>query len=118
MSEQNPIFHPQPGTPVTEEQMLAYLEGRLAPEAARAVEEALADEGLESDAVEGLQDMDAAEVKRLSARLNHGLQRKIRSGKRVRRRGMDNRWALLAVAVILLAAVLAYAVIHFMRRPL
>ena len=117
MSEQNPIFHQQSG-PVSEEQMLAYLEGRLPPEAARAVEEALAEEGLESDAVEGLQQMDAAEVKRLSARLNHDLQRKLRSGKRVRRRRMDGKWTLVAVLVILLTCILAYAVIHFSRRSL
>ena len=99
--------------------MLAYLEGRLSPEAARAVEEALANEGLESDAVEGLQVMDAAEVKRLSARLNHDLQRKLRSGKRVRRRGgLDSKWAMLAVLIVLLACILAYAVIHFTKRPL
>lgn len=115
MSEQNSIFPAQPD-PVSEEQMLAYLEGRLTPEAARALEETLADEGLESDAVEGLQSMDAAEAKRLSARLNHDLQRKIRSGKRVRRRAMDGRWAWVAVLVVLLVCVLAYAVVHFLKK--
>ena len=117
MSEQNPIFPARPD-PVSEEQMLAYLEGRLLPDAARAVEEALADEGLESDAVEGLQSLDAAEVRRLSTRLNHDLLRKIRSGKRVRRRTMDEKWTWVAVLVILLAVVLGYAVIHFARQPL
>jgi anti-sigma factor RsiW len=117
VSDSNPIFSQQSGA-VSEEQILAYLEGRLSPEAARAVEEALANEGLESDAVEGLQAMEAEEVKRMSARLNHELQRKLRSGKRVRRRGMDSRWALVAVLVVLLACILAYAVIHFARRPL
>ena len=117
MSDQNSIFQPSPGAP-SEEQMLAYLEGRLSPEAARAVEEALAEEGLESDAVEGLQVIGAADAKQLSARLNHELLRKVRSGKRVRRRGMDGKWAWLAVLVVLLACVLGYAVIHFAKRPL
>lgn len=117
MSEQNPIFPTQPDS-VSEEQMLAYLEGRLPPEAARVVEEALAEEGLESDAVDGLQSLDTAEAKRLSARLNHDLLRKIRSGKRARRRGMDEKWVWVAVLVVLLTLVLAYAVIHFAKRPL
>ncbi len=117
MSEHNPIFSAQPG-PVSDEQMLAYVEGRLSPEEARVVEEALAEEGPESDAVEGLQGIDAAEARRLSARLNHDLQRKIRSGKRVRRRGMDGKWTWVAVLVVLLVAVLAYVIMHFMGRPL
>lgn len=114
MSEHNPIFPAKPD-PVSDEQMLAYVEGRLSPEETRVVEEALAEEGLESDALEGLQSMDAVEARRLSARLNHDLQRKIRSGKRVRRRGMDGRWVWVAVLVILLAIALAYAVIWFAK---
>lgn len=118
MSDQNPIFPSQPGPGVSEEQMLAYLEGRLSPEAARVVEEALASEGLESDAVEGLQQIETADVKRMSAHLNHDLQRKIRSGKRVRRRGTDTKWAWVAALVTLMIVLLAYAVIHFTQRPL
>jgi anti-sigma factor RsiW len=117
VSDQNPIFSQQSGA-VSEEQMLAYLEGRLSPEAARFVEEALANEGFESDAVEGLNAMDGEEVKRMSARLNHDLQRRVKGGKRSRRRQMDNKWALIAVIVVLLAAALAYAVIHFAKRTL
>lgn len=115
MSDQNPIFKPGPGG-LSEEQLLAYLEGRLSPEAAREVEAALAEEGLESDAVEGLKEVDAAEVKRMSAQLNHELHRQIRSGKRVRRRGMDNKWAVIAVLVILLLAALGYAVLYLAGR--
>ena len=115
MSEQNPIFHQRPGG-VSEDQLLRYLEGKMSVEEARAVEAALAEEGLESDAVEGLQAMEPAEVKRLGARLNQDLHRKIRSGKRVRRRGMDGRWAWVAVLIVLLAVAIGFAVIYLAKR--
>ena len=115
MSEQNPIFHQRPSG-VSEEQLLRYLEGQLSDDEARAVEAALAEEGMESDAADGLRDMDAAEVKRLSARINHDLHRKIRSGKRVRRRQTDSRWAWVAVLVILLAVALGYAMVYFAKN--
>jgi len=115
VSTQNPIFNPTPGG-LSDEDLLAYLEGRLTGDAARAVEEALAEGGAESDAVEGLQALGPEEAKRISARLNRELQRKMRSGKRVTRRGVQSqRWVWVAVAIVLLAAVLAYAVIHLVK---
>lgn len=115
MSEQNPIFHERPPDGVSEEQLLRYLKGKLSNDEARAVEALLAEEGMESDAVEGLQRMEATEVARLSARLNHDLHRSIRSGKRVRRREVDSRWVWVAVLIILLAVAVGYAVIYFAK---
>ena len=48
---------------ITEEMLLAYLEGKLTNDEQHAIEEQLSEEGMESDAMEGLQQMGAKAAK-------------------------------------------------------
>ena len=96
---------------LSEEQLLAYLEGRMSDAERRAVEEQLSAEGMESDALEGLQALSTGETKALKHQLNAGLQKALHKKRRVRRGISGQRWTWIAILVILLLAILGYAVI-------
>jgi anti-sigma factor RsiW len=101
---------------LTEEQLLAYLEGRMPEAERRAVEEWLSKEGMESDAVEGLQELSVTETKAMKHRLDAELQRSLHKKRRGRRGLNDPRWTWTAIVVILLLAILGYGVIYFMKQ--
>lgn len=102
---------------LSEEQLMAYLEGRLTGEEQHAVEALLAGEGMESDALEGLRDFDAAEAQAVTGRLNRQLQQSLKKRKRTTRRGMmDQRWGWMAIAIVLLLAMLCFAVLWLVRH--
>jgi anti-sigma factor RsiW len=111
MSELNDIWQDGKGK-LPEEKLMAYLEGRLSPEEQHEVELWLADEGMESDAVDGLKDMEASEAKETTDRLNHQLRKQLMPKKRKRRQMKDNPWAVQAVVIILLLVILAYIIIR------
>jgi anti-sigma factor RsiW len=94
-----------------EEMLLAYLEGKLPPEQQYEVEQWLSEEGMESDAVDGLQQLPHNDTRRTVDRLNHRLK-DLTDKKRKRRYIKENPWAWLAITVILLLVVLAYLVIR------
>lgn len=100
---------PQEGLP--EDKLMAYLEGSLSPEERREVELWLGEEGMESDAIEGLQQLKLEETRQLAAQLNYKLQNELRKPRR-KRNGYfaDNKWSWIAVLIILLFAVLGYVV--------
>jgi anti-sigma factor RsiW len=101
-----------PGAPPDEATLLAYFEGRLSPEAQRAVEEWLSDEGPEADAFEGLQSLPTEETRRLAARINSAVDRKTKKPITARKgKVMQDRWVLLAVLIVLVLCVLGYAVL-------
>lgn len=97
---------------LTDEQLLAYLEGKLSVEEQRRVEELLSEEGAESDAIDGLVAIQTEEVKHLASRINYKLKNDLRKQNRTRRNYYtDNKWGWLAVLIVLLLSVLAYVVI-------
>jgi anti-sigma factor RsiW len=101
---------------LSEEQLLAYIEGRLPEAERRAVEELLSKEGMESDAIEGLQALDADEARGMKQRLDIGLQQ-VLGKKRKRRRGIgEQRWTWIAIVVVLVLVVLGYCVLYLMRQ--
>lgn len=95
---------------LTEEQMLAYLEGRLSPAEQHEVEGWLADEGMESDAVDGLQSMSALDRRRSVARLNSDLNRRLAKRPRRVKRASAGPNVVFAVLLILLLLVLVWLV--------
>jgi len=102
---------------LSEEKLMAYLEGRLSVEEQREVEQFLAQESFESEAIEGLKNMQPAEAGNSVARLNHDLRKQLLSHRGKRRRQIrDNPWALLAVALTLLFIILAYFVIRLILK--
>lgn len=115
MSDSNniPSFDHNKGS-LSEEKLLAYLEGKLSPAEQRAVELLLSEEGMESDAIDGLQAMQPLERRQSVSRLDRKLRGQIKARKRRRRQSKpDVMQLVIAVIVILLLAALAYAVTRF-----
>ena len=99
-----------------EDKLLAYLEGRLSPEEQHEVEQWLGDEGMESDAVEGLKNIQPAETRDTVDRINHALRKQLMPKKRKRRQIKDNPLAMQAVVIISLLIILAYIVIRIATK--
>jgi anti-sigma factor RsiW len=97
---------------LSEDKLLAYLEGRLSPAEQHEVELWIAEEGMESDALEGLKEMPPEETKHTVNRLNHQLRKSIVSKKRTRRSNKQDNIVWIAVLIILLLTVLAFVVIR------
>lgn len=95
-----------------EDKLLAYLEGRLSPAGQREVEALLAEEGMESDALEGLQQLPADKTRHMAQRINYRLQLDLKKNRHRGRKGFaDNKWVWVAVLVVLMVAVLAWLII-------
>lgn len=106
MSAQKNISH------IPEDKLMAYLEGKLAPDEQREIEALLEDEGMESDALEGLQELQSNETRLLAQKINYKLQNDLRKSRRTRRNHFaDNKWSWIAVLVILLLVVLGFVLI-------
>ena len=97
---------------LSEDNLMAYLEGKLSPAEQHDVEQWLAEEGMESDALEGLHTLAPGEARHSVNRLNHDLHRTIFSKKRRRRPLKNDHIAWIAIAVILFLIVVAYLVIR------
>ncbi|GAA4467049.1 hypothetical protein GCM10023093_22180 [Nemorincola caseinilytica] len=98
---------------LSEERLLAYLEGRLSPQEQHEVELWLADEGMESDAVDGLRQMQTAERSHSINRLNHGLRKKLGRKKTKRRAARTDINTIVALLLVLLMAAITYLVIRY-----
>lgn len=115
MSAEQDIWQHGKGN-LPEEKLLAYLEGRLSPQEQRDVEALLADEGMESDALEGLKELPAEQTQQLASRINYKLQHDLRKKRHHKRNHFaDNKWAWLAVLVVLLLSVLGYCVLKMVE---
>ncbi len=107
----------QPGK-IPEDKVIAYLEGRLSSDEQHEVERWLAEEGMESDALEGLHHMPSAEARQSVKKLNHQLNNRLTNKKRRRRQPItENKWAWVAAIVVLLLGILAYIILYKMTRP-
>ena len=114
MNDNSNIFDAGKGAAkgIPEDRLMAYLEGKLPPEEQREIEKWLADEGMESDALEGLQQMSPAEVNHARGRLNHKLRTAIYSKKRRRKSLKTDQFSWVAIAIVLLLVVVAFLVIR------
>lgn len=100
-----------------EEKLMAYLEGKLSPAEQREVEALLAEEGMESDALEGLQQLPADKTRHMAERINYRLQHDLKKNRhRGRKLFSDNKWGWVAVLLILVLVVLAYMVTRMITR--
>jgi len=117
MSEQDNIspFGPGRKEKLSEDKLMAYLEGKLTTAEQHDVEQWLAEDGMESDAMEGLQALQPEETKQAVGKLKHGL-RKTLVGKKQKRRPLKTDYnTLIAIAVILFLAVIAWIVIRIAK---
>lgn len=113
MSELNDIWNSGKGR-LSEDKLVAYMEGRLSPEEQHEVEAWLSEEGMEADALEGLKELPVKETKDAVSRLNYTLHQKLNKKNRRRSKHIkDNNWAWIAVVVILLLCVVGYIVLKY-----
>jgi anti-sigma factor RsiW len=98
---------------LSEDKLMAYLEGKLPPSEQHNVEQWLSEEGMESDALEGLRSLRPEDTLHAVDRLKHGLRKKL-TGKRHKRKALiTNPVTFVAIVVILLLAAIAYIVLRY-----
>lgn len=113
MSDENNILSTGGGKRrLPEDKLMAYLEGKLSAAEQHEVELWLADEGMESDALEGLRKLKPQEAIHSVNKLNHHLHKTLLNKKRKRRRPKTDQFTWIAIAIILLLIVVAYIVIR------
>ena len=101
---------------LTEAQIKAYLEGKLSGPELREVEALFAGSSMESDALEGLQQLSVEESKKIERGLNQKLLKFLHKKKRKRRKPENLRWTLLAIILILFLALISFAVIYLIKQ--
>lgn len=98
---------------VPEDKLMAYLQGKLSADEQREIEALLAEEGMDSDAMDGLNELSVNETKQLTVKLNYKLQHDLKTKKyRNKRLFADNKWAWMAVVIVLMLCLLGYCVIR------
>lgn len=115
MADEKDILKQEDGK-LPEDKLLAYFEGKLSPEEQHEVEHWLAQEGMEADALEGLQTIPANEARAASLIINHQLSKELSKKKHKRKTSVikNNSWAWVAVVIILLLAIIAYVILRMM----
>lgn len=92
----------------------AYLEGKLNAAERHRVEQWLMTEGMESDAMEGLQALSPQEAQQAAHHLNQNLKQQLKGKKRRRGAVMDQRWVWLAIVLILIICIVSYALFYLL----
>ena len=115
MSDPNNIVPLGPGDSgkqkLSDDMLLAWQEGRLSPAEQHEVEKWLADEGMESDALEGLHGLAPADTRQSVQKLHSKLRKTLADKKRKRRPLQTDQFTWVAIAIILFLVVLAYIAI-------
>jgi anti-sigma factor RsiW len=96
------------GGKLTDEQLMAYLEGRLSDEERHEVEALLGEEGMESDALEGLQELNAEEAQSIRHKLNTELKNTLGKKRRSRRGLASQQWNIVAIVLLLLLLLVCF----------
>ena len=104
---------------IDNQQLMDYLSNRLPKPGQHELEKAMAGDPFVNDAVEGLQQMQhEAAINRHVDQLNHDLQRQLNRNRqrREKRRWKDQPFTYLALLILLLLIITAFAVLlKFMR---
>ena len=103
------------GTQPAGDKLIAYLDGKLLPEEQHEIEQWLSDEGMESDAMDGLKMLEPNDTKTTVNRLDHHLHKTLHSKKGKRRQAKTDANSLIAIIVIILLALVAFLVIRMMK---
>lgn len=102
---------------LSDDLLMAYMEGKLTPEEHRAVEELMSEESAEADAIEGLQMMHPTESKRAVAELQRKLHTEILRNKAKRKsKFSEDYWGWIAVVIILLLITVGYVVVRMASK--
>ena len=103
-----------PNKDADQEKLLKYLNGKLGKEDVHEVEKNLVDDEFESDAFEGLQDIDRAKMQSIVEGLNRDLKKRTeKKRRRVERRNLKPQWWLyFSIIILLIIIVLLYLYLH------
>jgi anti-sigma factor RsiW len=102
---------------ISEQQLLAYMEGTLSDDDRREVELWLSEEGMESDAYDGLVQMNAPERNASIARINGRLRKKLKK-KRRNSPIVSQYYPVVAIILILMLVLAAWLVYRIsMKLP-
>jgi anti-sigma factor RsiW len=96
------------GGKLTDELLMAYLEGRLSEEERYEVEALLGEDSMESDALEGLKKLDAEEARSIKLKLNAELQKSLGKKRRTRRGLASQQWNIIAIVLLLLLLLVCF----------
>jgi hypothetical protein len=104
--------------PLTEELMNKYLSGKATPEEQRLVEESMANDDFENDALEGLETLpNAAERQSQVKELNNFIQQQTASKKTKRKRKFDNlnSWMYIIVTTVFFLIIIGLLVWYYSK---
>ncbi len=109
------LLNQQPSTPLTEEKLQDYLNGSLSLQEQHEVEQWLSTEGMESDALDGLQTINSIDTNHIVHRANHILKKQIKNH-RTKRSMKGIEWSWIAVVIILLLGIAAYLMMQLLLK--
>lgn len=97
-----------------QETLLKYLNGQLGKEELHEVEKNLLDDEFESDAVDGLQEIDRAKMQSIVEALNRDLKKRTEKKRRkADKKNLKPQWLLyFSLIILLIIVVLIYIYIH------
>lgn len=102
---------------LSDDRLMAYMEGKLSPAEMRVVEELMSEDSAEADAIEGLQMMHPAETKRTVAELHRKLHTEIlRNNPKRKNKFSEDYWGWIAIVIVLLFIVVGYVVIRIASK--
>ena len=96
---------------LSDEKLLAYLEGKLSPGEQHEVELWLGDKGMESDALDGLKTLAPGEIRRSVNQLNHNLRKASRKKNKRRNPLPTEQFTWVAIVIVLLLVAVAFFII-------
>lgn len=100
---------------LTDDLLQAYLNGTLSKEEERRVELMISQEGMESDAMDGLKQMDRKETHASVHRLHKNLSSLTQKKKHRTRKLPNQTWLWLSVLCVLLLVLMAFAVYWYSK---
>jgi hypothetical protein len=115
MTDLNNILNSGKGR-LTEEKLVAYFNGELSAEEQHEVELWLSEEGMETDAVEGLKELAPGDRKSSVSKLNNFLNKKLKDKRRQRRKAFKDNWSIIAVFLILIICIACYLIFHLLSK--
>ena len=99
-------------TGLSQEKLLAYLEGKLSVAEQREVEVLLSEDGADADAIEGLKDLTPADTHVLANRIDYTLLHELRKNKyKGRKKLAADMWTWVALLIIILLSCVAYWIV-------
>lgn len=108
----------RPEFPITNEQLARYLKGELTVQEKHLLEKALLDNGVEADAMEGLEMIGPDKLSGYQLEISRALKEKLTPKKPLRtpRKKITLNWIIFLTGGLLALALLAWFLIYYLQR--